>query len=142
MNPNPSGIEKQLLDVLAGWEEHAPQAQFEPVSERRTGLGRVAGSNTMNESKPTPTETKPGAPRNRRTYDAAFKQSAIAHCQRHGGDMGRTAQELGLNHWTLRDLVQEDRRKQQGGCCFTAYPDQAQAGLRVTKRARPIGRAL
>jgi len=32
MNPNPSGIEKQLLDVLAGWEEHAPQAQFSELS--------------------------------------------------------------------------------------------------------------
>ena len=67
----------------------------------------------MNETRPTPTETKPGAPRIRRTYDAAFKQSAIAHCQRHGGDLARTAQELGLNHWTLRDWVQEDRRQKQ-----------------------------
>ena len=67
----------------------------------------------MNETKPTPTETKPGAPRTRRTYDAAFKQSAIAHCQRHGGDLARTAQELGRNHWTLRDWVQADRHQQQ-----------------------------
>ena len=29
--------------------------------------------------------------------DAAFKQSAVAHCQRHGGAVKRTAQELGLN---------------------------------------------
>ena len=73
----------------------------------------MAGSKTLNETKPTPTETKPGAPRTRRTYDAAFKQSAVAHCQRHGGDLTRTAQELGLNHWTLRDWVQADRRQQQ-----------------------------
>ena len=32
MNPNPSGIEKQLLDVLAGWEEHAPQAKFSELT--------------------------------------------------------------------------------------------------------------
>ena len=87
-------------------------SSLEPVSVWRTGLGSVAGSNTMNETKPRPTETKPGAPRTRRTYDAAFKQSAVAHCQRHGGDLTRTAQELG-NHWTLRDWVQEDRRQKQ-----------------------------
>ena len=32
MNPNPSGIEKQLQDVLAGWEEHAPQAKFSELT--------------------------------------------------------------------------------------------------------------
>lgn len=49
----------------------------------------------------------------RRHYDAAFKQSAVAHCQRHGGDVKRTAQELGLNHWTLRDWLQAERAKHQ-----------------------------
>ena len=67
----------------------------------------------MNETKPTPIETKSVAPRPRRTYDTAFKQSAVAHCQRHGGDLARTAQELGLNPWTLRDWVQADRRQKQ-----------------------------
>ena len=85
----------------------------------------------MNESKPTPTETKPGAPRNRRTYDAAFKQSAIAHCQRHGGDVGRTAQELGLNHWTLRDWVQEERRRQQPPAPALTLAEVQAANLRL-----------
>ncbi len=32
MKPNPSGIEKQLLDVQAGWEEHAAQARFSELT--------------------------------------------------------------------------------------------------------------
>ncbi len=76
-------------------------------------MGRVVNISTMNGTKPTPTENEPHPRRTRRTYDAVFKQSAIAHCQRHGGDLARTAQELGLNHWTLRDWVQEDRRHKQ-----------------------------
>jgi hypothetical protein len=42
----------------------------------------------MSETKPTPTENLPAA---RRGYDAAFKQSAVAHRLRHGGDRARTA---------------------------------------------------
>jgi transposase len=67
----------------------------------------------MNKTAPTPTLTPAGAPRPRRTYDAAFKQAALAHCQRHGGGLTRTARELGLNNWTLRDWVQADARRQQ-----------------------------
>lgn len=67
----------------------------------------------MNETTTTPTEAKASAPRPRRQYDAAFKQSAVAHCHRHSGDVNRTAQDLGLNHWTLRDWIQNDRRKNQ-----------------------------
>ena len=64
----------------------------------------------MNETTALTTEAV-AAKRVRRTYDAAFKQSAVAHCQRQGGDVTRTAQELGLNHWTLRDWMQTERRK-------------------------------
>ena len=67
----------------------------------------------MNETSPTPTSTPTGAPRPRRTYDAAFKQAALAPCQRHGGGLTRTAQELGSNHWTLRDWVQAEACRQQ-----------------------------
>lgn len=67
----------------------------------------------MNETTPSTTETNGRAKRVRRHYDAAFKQSAVAHCQRHGGDVKRTAQELGLNHWTLRDWLQAQRDKNQ-----------------------------
>jgi transposase len=67
----------------------------------------------MNETTAPLTEANGIAKRVRRQYDAAFKQSAVAHCQRHGGDVTRTAQELGLNHWTLRDWLQADRLKQQ-----------------------------
>ena len=74
-------------------------------------LGSVDGDSTMNET--TPSTTDSTAKHVRRQYDAAFKQSAVAHCQRHGGDVIRTARELGLNHWTLRDWMQAERAKNQ-----------------------------
>ena len=74
-------------------------------------LGNVGGDSTMNETTPATTTAKSIAKRVRRQYDAAFKQSAVAHCQRHGGAVQRTAQELGLNHWTLRDWMQAERDK-------------------------------
>ena len=67
----------------------------------------------MNETTPVNSEAKTASKPPRRHYDAAFRQSAVAHCQRHGGEIHRTAQELGLNHWTLRDWVQADRRAKQ-----------------------------
>jgi transposase len=67
----------------------------------------------MNETTPPTTTTASPTKRTRRFYDAAFKQSAVAHCQRHGGDVRRTARELGLNHWTLRDWMQAERDKNQ-----------------------------
>ena len=74
----------------------------------------MAGDSTLNETATTPPTTEAAtAPRVRRQYDAAFKQSAVAHCQRHGGDVTRPARELGLNHWTLRDWLQAERRKNQ-----------------------------
>ena len=41
----------------------------------------------------------------RRYYDEAFKRAAVEHCQRNGGDVSGTANELGINYWTLRDWV-------------------------------------
>ena len=76
-------------------------------------LGSVSGDRTMNETNSPSTHTNGPAKRARRRYDAAFKQSAVAHCQRHGGNVTRTAQELGLNHWTLRDWLQAERDKNQ-----------------------------
>jgi transposase len=67
----------------------------------------------MNETTPSTIPANSTTKRVRRQYDATFKQSAVAHCQRHGGDVQRTAQELGLNHWTLRDWMQAERDKNQ-----------------------------
>ena len=67
----------------------------------------------MNETRPSTTPAHDIAKRLRHQYDAAFKQSAVAHCQRHGGEVQRSARELGLNPWTLRDWMQADRRKHQ-----------------------------
>jgi transposase len=41
----------------------------------------------------------------RHAYDAAFKQAAVEHYQQRGGDLSRTAREMGVNHWTLRDWI-------------------------------------
>lgn len=58
-----------------------------------------------------PVEAK--AMRTRRSYDAAFKESAVDHFLRHGGDYRRTASELGVNHWALRDWVRARQRRAQ-----------------------------
>jgi transposase-like protein len=53
------------------------------------------------------TTTKKRKPR--RYYDAGFKRAAVEHCVRHEGDLSRTASELGINYWTLRDWVEAAR---------------------------------
>lgn len=45
-------------------------------------------------------------------YDAAFRRSAVEHYRRHGGTITRTAQELGINHWALRDWIRATRAKE------------------------------
>lgn len=67
------------------------------------------------QSTPTPAgppATAPPAKRTRRTDDPAFKQAALEHCRRYDGDVTRTATELGLNAWTLRDWLAAERRRQ------------------------------
>lgn len=66
----------------------------------------------MNETTPL-TTTDGTANRVRRQSDAAFKQSAVAHCQCHGSDVAHTARDLGLNHWALRDWMQAQRNEHQ-----------------------------
>jgi transposase-like protein len=66
------------------------------------------GSNCMNETN-TPEENTTAKKRLRRHYDAEFKKAAVEHCTRHGGDLSRTAAELGVNYWTLRDWVEATR---------------------------------
>ncbi len=57
----------------------------------------------MNESS---SNTSQGGTRvSRPSYDEAFKRSAVEHYRRHGGTIQRTAQELGINHWTLREWI-------------------------------------
>ncbi len=75
------------------------------VSVRRTPLGKVAhGKPNMNESSSNATEGRVKV--SRPTYDEAFKRSAVEHYQRHGSTIQRTAQELGINYWTLRGWIQ------------------------------------
>lgn len=57
----------------------------------------------------TPKENTTAEKRSRRHYDAEFKKAAVEHCGRHGGDLSRTAGELGVNYWTLRDWVEAAR---------------------------------
>ena len=61
--------------------------------------------NETNATNENPTKKK----RARRNYDAEFKKAAVQHCARHGGDLNRTAGELGVNYWTLRDWVEAAR---------------------------------
>jgi transposase len=75
---------------------------------------------------PNMTETNPAktGKRTRKHYAEVFKTEAVSHCERHGGDIHRTAVELGINPWTLRDWVQEHRRRQR-----PASPPLDAAGL-------------
>ena len=84
-------------------------ASVEPVSVLRTVLGRQDGSTCMNETESTnenTTKKMTKTARLRRHCDAEFKKAAVEHCARHGGDLNRTAGELGVNYWTLRDWVE------------------------------------
>jgi len=58
----------------------------------------------------TPKENTTRKRRARRHYDAEFKRAAVGHCVRHDGDLSRTAGELGINYWTLRDWVEAARQ--------------------------------
>lgn len=64
----------------------------------------------MNESTTAPEPASGKNPRPR--YDAAFKRSAVEHYHRHGGSISRVAQELGINHWALRDWIRTHRAQQ------------------------------
>jgi len=63
----------------------------------------------MNESSSNATKGGAKAPPR---YDEAFKRSAVEHYDRHGGTIQRTAQELGINYWTLRGWIQAQRPQQ------------------------------
>ena len=66
------------------------------------------GTNCMNETN-TAKENTTAKKRPRRYYDAEFKEAAVEHCARHGGDVSGTAAELGVNYWTLRDWIEATR---------------------------------
>ena len=48
--------------------------------------------------------------RERRQFNAEFKKAAVENYKKNGNNLSRTAQELGINHWTLRDWVDLDRQ--------------------------------
>ena len=64
----------------------------------------------MNES--TSSSNQGRAKVTRPRYDEAFKRSAVEHYRRHGGTIMRTAQELGINHWSLCDWIRAECAKQ------------------------------
>lgn len=49
----------------------------------------------------------------RRRYDKEFRRAAVEHYKKHGRELSRTAQELGINHWTLRDWLDADKAADQ-----------------------------
>ena len=67
-----------------------------------------AGTTFMNNTN-TPKDNPTAKKRERRRYDGEFKKAAVEHCARHDGDLSRTANELGINYWTLRDWVEAAR---------------------------------
>ena len=48
--------------------------------------------------------------RARRHFNAEFKKAAVENYKKNGSNLSRTAQELGINHWTLREWVELDRK--------------------------------
>jgi transposase len=60
----------------------------------------------------TSTDTSQGPNVSRPSYDEAFKRSAVEHHRRRGGTIQRTAQELGINHWTLREWIRAQKAQQ------------------------------
>jgi transposase len=49
----------------------------------------------------------------RHKYTTEFKAQAVAHVLQHGGDLTRTAAELGVNYWTLRDWIDAAQRTEK-----------------------------
>jgi transposase-like protein len=66
----------------------------------------------MNETNLPKENTKKKRPR--RHFDAEFKKAAVEHCARQDGDLSGTANELGINYWTLRDWVEGARARAAG----------------------------
>jgi transposase len=62
----------------------------------------------MNETTPKQENIVKGK-KTRRRFDAEFKKAAIEHCLRHEGDLSLTANQLGINYWTLRDWLEKAR---------------------------------
>ncbi len=60
----------------------------------------------------TSSSSQDGEKATRPDYDTAFKRSAVEHYRRHGGTILRTAQELGINYWTLRGWIRAERAQQ------------------------------
>jgi transposase len=66
--------------------------------------GRGANGTTMNMSESV---RKP-----RRHHDENFKRQAVAHWRNSGKSRKQVAQELGINHWVLRDWDRDLRQHQ------------------------------
>jgi transposase len=69
-------------------------------------LSRFLGQVGVSCEDPNMEETNKTIKKTRHKYTAEFKAQAVAHVVRHGGDLTRTAAELGVNYWTLRDWLE------------------------------------
>jgi transposase-like protein len=79
----------------------------------------------MNDQEPS-AESAPGRKKSRRRFDAAFKQAAVEHCHRQGGSVADTANELGINYWTLRDWVDNAKEGPPAGKSSTVSELEAE----------------
>lgn len=68
-------------------------------------------------------------PRQRRTFDEAFKRDAVALLLRQDKPVKQLAQELGVSQWNLRDW-----RAQYGPAAPAKSTEQLEAELRVLRR--------
>ena len=68
-------------------------------------------------------------PRQRRTFDEAFKRDAVALLLRKEKPVKQLAQELGVSTWNLRDW-----REQYGPSAPARTTEQLEAELRVLRR--------
>ena len=75
-------------------------------------------------------------PRQRRTFDEAFKRDAVALLLRQDKPVKQLAQDLGVSQWNLRDW-----RAQYGPSAPAKSPEQLEAEVRTLRRENESLRA-
>jgi transposase len=90
---------------------------FEALKGRQmkaqVSLSRFLGQVGVSCEHPNMEENDKTKKRTRHKYTAEFKAQTVAHVRQHGGDLTRTAAELGVNYWTLRDWMEAAEQKEK-----------------------------
>ena len=80
---------------------------------RRLSLSRFIGQVGVECEHPDMDQPDKNRKKTRHKYTAEFKAQAVAHVHQYGGDLTRTAAELGVNYWTLRDWIEAVQRTEK-----------------------------